>query len=60
MVGELLNDNRMTWLWVALPFIGFTFAGGVLTHWHRFLSLKTWQLDRSPSLPTTGGYYLKG
>lgn len=60
MAGEVLNDNRMTWLWVALPFVGFTFAGGVLAHWRRLLNLKTWRLDHSPVLPTAGGFYLKG
>ncbi len=58
--GEVLNDDRLTWLWVVLPLAGFTFAGAVLAHWRRYLNLAAWRLDHSPSLPATGGFYGKG
>ncbi|HZF12674.1 MAG TPA: hypothetical protein VFE33_28115 [Thermoanaerobaculia bacterium] len=60
MASELLNDNRLTWLWGVLPFAGFTFAAWVLAHWRRLLGLEAWRLDRSPSLPAAGRFYRIG
>lgn len=59
-LGEWLTDNRLTWLWVVLPLAGFLFAGGVLAHWRRLLSLEDWRLDGSPLLPDAGRIYRMG